>query len=312
VALSLGAGVLVAVQARMNGGLAELLDSVSVAALVSFASGLVILTVVMVLWPPMFAGIKRLPTVVRTGQLRNWQLFAGLAGAIFVWSQSRIVPVAGTAIFLLGVTAGVSLGSLIVDRLGVSAMGKQAVTWQRVAAAVITVFAVWISVVGRGDDAVGVGALALIAFAVGVLSAGQQAVNSQIGKQIGEPLSATWLNFFVGTAGLVALIGVNQVLSLSESNGALWRSARAFEVSDIWLLFGGLAGVGYITASIIAVRGLGVLGFSLFLIVGQMSIGLLLDLLVPTGGASVGAYLVIGVALTLLAATLTLQKPHKQ
>ncbi len=295
----------------MNGGLAELLGSVSVAALTSFASGLVILTAVMVFWRSMFAGVKRLPTAVRSGQLPSWQLFAGLAGAIFVWTQSRIVPVVGTAIFLVGVTAGVSLGSLVVDRLGVSAMGKQAITWQRVAAAAITVFAVWISVIGRGGDAVGVGALALIAFVVGVLSAGQQAVNSQIGKQIGEPLSATWLNFFVGTAGLLAFIGVSQVLSLNGSSEVLWSSTRALGFSDIWLLFGGVAGVGYITASIIAVRGLGVLVFSLFLIVGQMSVALLLDLLLPTEGSVVGVYLVFGVALTLVAATLTLQKPRR-
>lgn len=288
----------------MNGGLSERIGSVSTAALISFGSGFVVLTLVMFIWRPMWQGVTRLPASVRAGQLAGWQLFAGLAGAIFVWTQSRVVPEVGTAVFLVGVTAGVSLGSLLVDRLGVSAMGKQAITWQRVGAAALAVVAVWISVVGRDGAVLAIGGLALIAFAVGVLSAGQQAVNSQIGKQIREPLSATWLNFAVGTAGLLALIGVTQ-LGFGRS-GLSTVSLQFSDVgaSEVWLFLGGVAGVGYITASIIAVRGLGVLVFSLFLIVGQMSVALALDVFLPTSGSSLGISLVVAVALTLAAAAL--------
>jgi transporter family-2 protein len=84
---------------------------------------------------------------------------------------------------------------------------------------------------------------------------------------------------------------------------------RGWTASDCWLLFGGVAGVGFIVTSIISVRRLGVLVFSLFLIAGQMLVALSLDLVFPTGGSVVSLYLIAAVALTLLAAAIAL--PHR-
>jgi transporter family-2 protein len=66
--------------------------------------------------------------------------------------------------------------------------------------------------------------------------------------------------------------------------------------------------VGFIVTSIISVRRLGVLVFSLFLIAGQMLVALLLDLVFPTGGSAVSLYLIAAVALTLLAAAIALPR----
>jgi len=303
VALSVMSGALVATQGRMNGGLAERIGSAPLAALYSFGSGLIILSVFMVFSRSMLDGVKRLPASVRRGGLNGWQLFAGLAGAVFVWTQSTVVPEIGVAAFLVGVTAGISSGSLLVDRIGVSAMGVQAITLQRVVAAGIAVIAVWLSVLGFAEGWSGVGVLVLLAFSVGVLNAGQQAVNSQIGKVIGSPLAATWLNFVVGTLGLIGLFGLVGVVS-----GGAGVALRGWAASDLWLLFGGVAGVGFIVTSIISVRRLGVLVFSLFLIVGQMLVALLLDLVFPTGGSFVNLYLIAAVALALLAAAIALPR----
>ena len=71
--------------------------------------------------------------------------------------------------------------------------------------------------------------------------------------------------FVVGTLGLIGLLG-----SVGVVTGGAGVALRGWAVSDFWLLFGGVAGVGFIVTSIISVRRLGVLVFSLLLIVGQM------------------------------------------
>jgi transporter family-2 protein len=271
---------------------------------------------------------------VRVGQLSKWQLLVGLVGAAFVWTQATVVPQIGVAAFLVGVTAGISVGSLFFDRIGLSALGAQAITWQRVAAAVIAVVAVWFSVAGFQSGWAGVGVASGLAVLVGSLSAGQQGVNSQIGKVVASPLAATWLNFVVGTLGLIALLGlvgvfvgggaVDGAASVGAAGGGASSVGPAGEaagvgatsgadfvlnswgVNDFWFLFGGVAGVGFIVTSIVSVRRLGVLVFSLFLIVGEMLLALALDLVAPTADSVVSGYLIVAVALTLLAAAIAL------
>jgi transporter family-2 protein len=307
--LSVMSGGFVALQGRMNGGLAERVGSAPLTALYSFGSGLVILTIIMLFNKQMLDGVKRLPASVRVGQLSKWQLLVGLVGAAFVWTQATVVPQIGVAAFLVGVTAGISVGSLFFDRIGLSALGAQAITWQRVAAAVIAVVAVWFSVASFQGGWAGVGVASGLAVLVGSLSAGQQGVNSQIGKVVASPLAATWLNFVVGTLGLIALLGL---VGVFVGGGAAGGGADVFLSSwganDFWLLFGGVAGVGLIVTSIVSVRRLGVLVFSLFLIVGQMLVALALDLIAPNADSVVSGYLIVAVALTLFAAAIALPR----
>jgi transporter family-2 protein len=253
-----------------------------------------------------------LPVSVRVGALSKWQLLVGLVGAAFVWTQATVVPEIGVAAFLVGVTAGISVGSLFFDRIGLSAWGAQAITWQRVAAAVIAVVAVWFSVAGFQSGWAGVGVASGLAVLVGSLSAGQQGVNSQIGKVVASPLAATWLNFVVGTWGLIGLLGLVGVFVDGDSAGVGSDVVlTSWGANDFWLLFGGVAGVGFIVTSIVSVRRLGVLVFSLFLIVGQMLVALAQDLVAPTADSVVSGYLIVAVALTLFAAAIALPRTRR-
>jgi uncharacterized membrane protein YdcZ (DUF606 family) len=63
--------------------------------------------------------------------------------------------------------------------------------------------------------------------------------------------------------------------------------------------------------SIVSVRRLGVLVFSLFLIVGQMLVALALDLVAPTADSLVSGYLIVAVALTLFAAAIALPRTRR-
>jgi uncharacterized membrane protein YdcZ (DUF606 family) len=108
-----------------------------------------------------------------------------------------------------------------------------------------------------------------------------------------------------GSAGVGAAVGSAAVGSAGGGADVV-LSLRA--TNDVWLLFGGVAGLGFIVTSIVSVRRLGVLVFSLFLIAGQMLVALALDLVAPTADSVVSGYLIVAVALTLFAAAIALPR----
>jgi transporter family-2 protein len=65
-----------------------------------------------------------------------------------------------------------------------------------------------------------------------------------------------------------------------------------------WIYTGGVIGVIYIAFTSTIVQHLGVLTFTLFSVGGQLAASLVIDLVSPTDGVSVSAYLVTGLAMT--------------
>ena len=60
--------------------------------------------------------------------------------------QTQIVPLIGVAIYSVASIAGQSATSLVVDRIGLTGGGKKPISMRRIAAAVVTVLAVFVSV----------------------------------------------------------------------------------------------------------------------------------------------------------------------
>jgi transporter family-2 protein len=65
-----------------------------------------------------------------------------------------------------------------------------------------------------------------------------------------------------------------------------------------WIYTGGIIGVIYIAFTSTIVQHLGVLTFTLFSVGGQLVASLVIDLISPTDGVSVSAYLVTGIVMT--------------
>ena len=65
-----------------------------------------------------------------------------------------------------------------------------------------------------------------------------------------------------------------------------------------WIYTGGVIGVIYIAFTSTIVQHLGVLTFTLFSVGGQLVGSLIIDLVSPTKGVSVSAYLVTGIVMT--------------
>jgi len=283
-------GAMIALQARANGELSHRLDNGLQAALVSFGSGLIIIFVITLFNSKIKEGIKKLRQSVANKEIARWKLFAGALGGSFIAIQSQIVPLIGVAIFSVASIAGQTAMSLIVDRLGLTGGGKKMISPRRVLAAFLTVLAVLVSVWDRIDA----NNLSMLAVFVGITGGAivgvQRALNGQINEHSQQSFTTSLLNFMTGTAFLLVLIIAGMLLGgneLSPLPSGPW-----------WVYTGGIIGVIYIAFTSTIVQHLGVLTFTLFSVGGQLVASLVIDLISPTDGVSVSAYLVTGIVMT--------------
>jgi len=282
-------GSAVALQSRVNGSLADHVGSGYLAAVVSFGSGLVLLGLALLVSRRGRTGMRRVGTALRTGQLRPWQVLGGAAGGFFVATQGLTVGVLGVATFIVAFVTGQSIGSVVVDRLGLGPGGVRLVTFPRAVGPVLTVVAVAVAVSGGLESTSALG-LAVLPLLAGAGSAWQQAVNGHVRAAADDVLAATLVNFLVGTVVLVVALGVS-VLAEGLPDGA-------FPTNPV-LYIGGLIGIAFIALSAAIVHRIGVLLLSLGMIAGQIIAALLLDLVTP-GSTPPGVATYVGAGLTLV------------
>lgn len=283
-------GVLIAIQARANGELADRIDNSLEAALVSFGSGLVIITIIAIFNPAIKEGLSNLRGAVARREIARWKLLAGALGGSFVAIQTQIVPLIGVAIYSVASIAGQTATSLLVDRIGLTGGGKKAITGRRLGAATITVIAVLVSVFDR-IDARNLSIIAVfLGFVAGAVVGFQRALNGQINEYSNQSFTTSLLNFITGTAFLVILILMALVTGRT--------SFVALPPGPWWMYLGGTVGVIYIAFTSLIVQHLGVLTFTLFSVGGQLIGSLVIDLVAPTSAVSVSAYLVTGIVMT--------------
>ena len=285
-------GILIALQARANGELSHQLGNGLQAALVSFGSGLIIIVFISLFSPSIKEGIHNLRGAVQEKKIARWKLSAGMLGGTWVAVQTHIVPLIGVAIFSVASIAGQATASLIVDRIGLTGGGKKLLSKRRVTAALITVLAVLLSVLDRLD------ASNLSKFAVflgvitGALGGIQRAMNGEINEYSQQSFTTSLLNFIMGTTFLVVLLIVMILakrIELVPLPSGPW-----------WIYTGGVIGVIYIAFSSTIVQHLGVLNFTLFSVGGQLVGSLAIDILYPTDGVQISAYLISGIVMTYL------------
>ena len=303
-------GLMIALQARANGELSHRLNNGLEAALVSFGSGLIIIAVIAVFNPAIKEGIKNLRSAVAIKEIAQWKLLAGALGGSFVAIQTHIVPLIGVAIYSVASIAGQTAISLVVDRIGMTGGGKKLISRRRVAAAVLTVLAVFVSVFDRIDAK----NLSLFAVVLGCIAGAvvgvQRALNGQINEHSHQSFTTSLLNFITGTSLLVILILGGVLIGKIE--------LVPLPAGPWWMYTGGVIGVIYVAFTSTIVQHLGVLTFTLFSVGGQLVASLVIDLISPTNGVDVSAYLVTGIVMTYLGViaggvnSSRVQKPKRQ
>jgi transporter family-2 protein len=281
------AGVLVALQTRVNGGLSQELGNGYVTAAVSFGSGLALLCLAMLLSRRGRSGLGKLRTELRSGHLPMWAIFGGAGGAMFVLGQGLVAPLTGVAMFTVGIVAGQVLGGLVFDRLGLGPGGRIDPTPARIIGTVLAVAAVAIAV---GLDPGPFVWLVVFPMVIGVGVAAQSMVNGLVRSAARSALTSTFVNFVVGTT----LLGIIAVVSVLISGWPQdWPSAPYFYI-------GGIVGTVFIAMAAALVRTAGVLLLSMSNVAGQLLAAVAFEAGVPlTEGLTQG--MLAGAAVALLA-----------
>ncbi len=283
-------GALYALQSRVNGELGQQIGDGFTAAVISFGSGLVILSLGLVVSRRGRRGLQLLSRAVSAHTLSWWHLFGGVSGALFVLSQGLVAAPLGIALFTVAVVAGQTVSGVLMDRFGIGPGGRRPLHASKIVGALLALVAVAFTVSGelRGSDALWLFALPLIA---GIGQGWQQAVNGQVRVTAQSALTATFMNFLTGTIALVLAAIVHGLLV-----------GFALDLpGNPWLYTGGIIGCIFIAGAALVVRTTGVLMLGLSIVAGQLLCALALDIVVPTAGHPLGVTTIVGTGLALVA-----------
>jgi len=283
-------GVVVAVQSRINGQLSVDLNNGLAAALVSFLTGLTLVTILVFGFKREREALFRIFTAIRNKQLLIWEVMGGVLGGFFVAAQSAVVPQIGVALFTISVVAGQTVSSLLVDKAGITPSGKQKITKPRILGAGATLIAVAIAVFPDLTNSEFRFLPLTFALIVGIFASIQQGMNGRVNVIAQRPLATAWLNFASGA--VVVLIA----LSINLAFGATVNSFP----KNFWVYTGGSAGLIFVAVSAYIVKHLGVLNFVILNIAGQLVGAVIIDWVAPAKAGSLNGYLIFGTAMTIL------------
>ncbi len=283
-------GMLMALQARINGQLGLAIGNKVQASLISFSVGLVALIVLFMIVPSMRGGLRRLPALLRERTLLPWHLLGGIAGACFILAQVHTVPLIGVALFTVVGVAAESITALIIDRFGLSPAGKYGLSFTRVAAAVLVILAVILASFDE-FDVLSVSILALGAvFLARIGTTIQVTFNAKVAFETNSYLAATLVSFLVGTIFLFI------IFLISTGSG----TALAFEWQPWWLYLGGIFGLLAIAGGTVCIPKVGVLLYGLAGVGGSIIGSLLIDVALPFANAQLSVLTLFGSVLALV------------
>ncbi len=281
-------GAAMASQAFVNGELGSRIHNGFVAATISNTAGIVLVSLIAVAVPEVRAGFATLASSIRAKKVPWFFTLAGALGGFYVTSQGLFVTLVGIASFTVALIAGTSIGSVLIDMWGIGPAGRRAPTPRRLIGAVMGVVAVAIADSGRFDEPTSMWLL-IIPFVIGFGVSWQQALNGRVSVAAGNVMTATYLNFLVGTViMLVFVVIAAPEVGLPAEYPAEW-----------WLYLGGPLGVLFVTLTSLTIRTVGVLVFTLIATLGQLSAALTFDFLFP--GRADGLAVVIGVVIMAVA-----------
>jgi transporter family-2 protein len=293
VTMSIVAGMGVALQSRLNGELGLELGNGSLAALISFSSGLLLLALALCFSARARRGLRDVLNKVRHGDLPWWSIIGGLGGGMLVLTQGLVAGFLGVALFSVAVVAGQTFGALAIDTRGLIGFARIPLGAPRIVGALMVVAGI-ATTASIGESAGGLSWQFLLPLVAGVGTGFQQALNGTVQRASQSALAATFINFTMGTLILL-------VITLAS---APCVSAPTELPSQWWLYLGGFVGTLFISIQTVTVNRIGVLGLGVSLVTGQVLGSILLDLFLPMGFHPVTAWTIVGAVLTVAGSAL--------
>lgn len=283
-------GVVVAIQSRINGQLSADLNNGLAAALVSFLTGLAMVSILVFGFKRERDALYRIFSAIKSKDLVTWEVMGGVLGGFFVAAQSAVVPQIGVALFTISVVAGQTVSSLLVDKAGITPSGKQKITKPRILGAVATLIAVAIAVFPDLTNSEFRFLPLTFALIVGVFASIQQGMNGRVNVIAQRPLATAWLNFASGTVVVVIALSINLLFGATVDSFP----------SNFWVYTGGAAGLIFVAVSAYIIKHLGVLNFVILNIAGQLVGAVIIDWIAPAKAGSLNGYLIFGTIMTII------------
>lgn len=292
VLLAVAAGVVWAIQAKMNAQFAAELSEPLVSGAANFICGSVVLLVIAAFRPrATSAAVGRLRTAVSSRALSPLALLVGFVGVGIVLAQVFVVDVIGIAAFTVTVVAGSAVAAIVIDATGLGPDGKVPVTPLRLVGAALLIGAVAIVAFGNGGFT-GLAAAAVLGLGVALLTGALVALQTAMSGALVQQSRAIVVPMLVAfLAGAIVLPIVRLFL------GPLVLPA---DVPWVYLLAGPLAIVFVVTTALLASR-MSLLLLSAAIVIGQTLGAIAIDLVFPTPAGRPGVAAAIGVALAIAA-----------
>lgn len=139
------AGMLSPMQSAVNGQLGHWLQDGNACAVISFASGLVVMFFIIIARKETRQQFASIPALIKTRKIPLWNWFAGLCGAMVVFSEGASASALGVATFQTALISALLLSGLLCDRFGVGVDEKKYFTPWRVTGALFAVIATILS-----------------------------------------------------------------------------------------------------------------------------------------------------------------------
>ena len=224
-------------------------------------------------------------------KLPLWMYAGGIIGiATTVFQSIAFVHLGATAVMALSLF-GQTATSLVVDGLGLFGMEKRTVGKGTLLGVLVSLCGIGYMLVGAGE----VQSMSLVmAIAAGVSAVFSRLTNARLSVRT-SAAGSTFTNHWVGLVGCIVLMFVAEPDIMGCLQGA---------VAPVWAYCGGLIAVGMITLWNVAGPKVSAFRLTLLSFVGQVFMGIAIDLLIGNGFSKRifigGVFVVAGVLLNMM------------
>jgi len=236
-----------------------------------------------------------------------WHYVGGLCGATYVACAVLGSPLGGFSVLFAAAVAGQLVAGAVLDHLcGIGGERSRVDCW-KVCALSVTVAGAVLSAVGAlisggGASAGGTALGACLGLIGGVAIAVQTTANTRLAARMGSSVLASLVSLSIGAVATF-LVCVVVTLTMPRGPGPTLEGLTP-SAAPWWMWIGGLGSTMAVIAGAELPPFIGVSGFSVALVAGQLAMSLILDATGTLGGAgAVGGLRVVGVVLVFLGAT---------
>lgn len=257
VLLAISIGAILAVQTAINAQLRKFVISPFLASMISFAVGVIFLTITLV----SSGSSLGIPLDLLLNQpIYIW--LGGIGGAIAITTNILLFPKLGSVQTTILPIFGMTLMSMFIDHNGWFNATQYSFGWNRIFGILLVLLGVLLATAIRSkkneqysprtnkENVRNLWIWRIVGILAGMLLAIQIAVNGQLGKVLHSSSHAALVSFFVGTITLIIIVGLKDrsYTSIKEP----FKQAASW-----WIWIGGILGGSYVLINVFLVNQIG-------------------------------------------------------